>query len=289
MSSNLRFGFILLLMGAVVVSMSTFIVHERELAIKFKLGEIVESDYKPGIYFQIPIINNVIKFDSRILTMDTPAERFLTVEKKNVIVDSFAKWQITDPKLFYTATAGDERQAIARMASIINNELKGKIASKTLHQVISGERAAIMEEVTRKAGVKIKDLGITLIDVRIKRVELPENVSNNVYRRMATERQTVAREFRSRGEEKAKQIRANADRQRTEILAEAYRKAEETRGEGDAIAAKTYADAYNQDSEFYSFTRSLKAYEKSFGRGQDIILLSPDSDFFKYFKNAKAQ
>ncbi len=289
MSSNLRFGFILLLMGAVVVSMSTFIVHERELAIKFKLGEIVESDYKPGIYFQIPIINNVIKFDSRILTMDTPAERFLTVEKKNVIVDSFAKWQITDPKLFYTATAGDERQAIARMASIINNELKGKIASKTLHQVISGERAAIMEEVTRKAGVKIKDLGITLVDVRIKRVELPENVSNNVYRRMATERQTVAREFRSRGEEKAKQIRANADRQRTEILAEAYRKAEETRGEGDATAAKTYADSYNQDSEFYSFTRSLKAYEKSFGRGQDIILLSPDSDFFKYFKNAKAQ
>lgn len=289
MSSNIKFGFILLLMGAVVVSMSTFVVHERELAIKFKLGEIVKSDYKPGIYFQIPIINNVIKFDSRILTMDTPSERFLTVEKKNVIVDSFAKWQITDPKLFYTATAGDERQAIARMASIINNELKGKIASQTLHQVISGERAAIMEEVTSKAGVKIKDLGITLVDVRIKRVELPENVSNNVYRRMATERQTVAREFRSRGEEKAKQIRANADRQRTEILAEAYRKAEETRGEGDAIAAKTYADSYNQDSEFYSFTRSLKAYEKSFGRGQDIILLSPDSDFFKYFKNAKAQ
>ncbi len=289
MSSNIKFGFILLLMGAVVVSMSTFVVHERELAIKFKLGEIVKSDYAPGIYFQIPIINNVIKFDSRILTMDTPSERFLTVEKKNVIVDSFAKWQITDPKLFYTATAGDERQAIARMASIINNELKGKIASQTLHQVISGERAAIMEEVTSKAGVKIKDLGITLIDVRIKRVELPENVSNNVYRRMATERQTVAREFRSRGEEKAKQIRANADRQRTEILAEAYRKAEETKGEGDAIAAKTYADSYNQDSEFYSFTRSLKAYEKSFGRGQDIILLSPDSDFFKYFKNAKAQ
>ena len=289
MSSNIKFGFILLLMGAVVVSMSTFVVHERELAIKFKLGEIVKSDYAPGIYFQIPIINNVIKFDSRILTMDTPSERFLTVEKKNVIVDSFAKWKITDPKLFYTATAGDERQAIARMASIINNELKGKIASQTLHQVISGERAAIMEEVTSKAGVKIKDLGITLIDVRIKRVELPENVSNNVYRRMATERQTVAREFRSRGEEKAKQIRANADRQRTEILAEAYRKAEETRGEGDAIAAKTYADAYNQDSEFYSFTRSLKAYEKSFGRGQDIILISPDSDFFKYFKNAKAQ
>jgi membrane protease subunit HflC len=221
--------------------------------------------------------------------MDTPSERFLTVEKKNVIVNSFAKWQITDPKTFYTATAGDERQAIARMASIINNELKGQIASRTLHEVISGERAAIMETVTGNAGEKIKDLGITLIDVRIKKVELPENVSINVYRRMATERQTVAREFRSRGEEKAKQIRANADRQREEILAEAYRKAEETRGQGDAIAAKTYADSYNQDPEFYSFTRSLKAYEASFGRGQDIILLSPDSDFFKFFKDSKAQ
>lgn len=289
MSSNIRFGFILLLMVAVVVAMSTFIVHERELAIKFKLGEVVESDYAPGIYFQIPFINNVIKFDSRILTMDTPSERFLTVEKKNVIVNSFAKWQITDPKTFYTATAGDERQAIARMASIINNELKGQIASRTLHEVISGERAAIMETVTGNAGEKIKDLGITLIDVRIKKVELPENVSINVYRRMATERQTVAREFRSRGEEKAKQIRANADRQREEILAEAYRKAEETRGQGDATAAKTYADSYNQDPEFYSFTRSLKAYEASFGRGQDIILLSPESDFFKYFKDSKAQ
>jgi membrane protease subunit HflC len=289
MSSNIRFGFILLLMGAVVVAMSTFIVHERELAIKFKLGEIVKSNYAPGLYFQIPIINNVIKFDSRILTMDAPSERFLTVEKKNVIVDSFAKWRISDPKTFYTATAGDERQAIARMASIINNELKGQIASKTLHEVISGERAAIMEQVTTKAGLKINDLGVELIDVRIKKVELPENVSVNVYRRMATERQTVAREFRSRGEEKAKQIRANADRQRTEILAEAYRKAEQTRGEGDATAAKTYADSYNQDPDFYSFTRSLKAYETSFGRGQDIILLSPDSDFFKFFKDPKAK
>ena len=289
MSGNLRFGFILLMLGAVGVAMSTFIVHERELAIKFKLGEIVESNYAPGLYFQIPIINNVLKFDSRILTMDTPSERFLTVEKKNVIVNSFAKWKISDPKTFYTATAGDERQAIARMASIINNELKGQIASKTLNEVISGERAAIMQEVTDNAGLKINDLGIELIDVRIKKVELPENVSINVYRRMATERQTVAREFRSRGEEQAKQIRANADRQREEILAEAYRKSEQTRGEGDATAAKTYADAYNQDKDFYSFTRSLKAYETSFGRGQDIILLSPDSDFFKFFKDSKSR
>ncbi len=289
MTNNARFGFILLAVVAAVIYMSTFIVHERELAIKFRLGEIVESNYSPGIYLQIPFINKVLKFDSRVLTMDTPSERFLTAEKKNVIVNSFAKWRIVDPKTFYTSTSGDQRQAIARMASIINNELKGKIASKNLHEVISGERATIMQEVTDKAGVKIQDLGIELIDVRIKKVELPENVSHNVYQRMATERQTVAREFRSRGEEQAKQIRANADRQREEILAEAYRKAEQIRGEGDATAAKTYADSYNQDRDFYSFTRSLRAYESSFGNNQDIILLSPDSDFFKFFKDSKGK
>lgn len=288
MNSGIRFGAVVLAIAAVVISMMTFIVHERELAIKFKLGEIVESDYEPGIYFQIPIINNVRKFDSRILTMDTPSERFLTAEKKNVIVNSFVKWKIVDPKVFYTATAGDERQAIARMASIINNELKGQIASKTMREVISGERATIMQQVTDNAGIKIRDFGIELIDVRVKKVELPEEVSNNVYRRMATERQTVAREFRSRGEEKAKQIRANADRQREEILAEAYRKSEQIRGEGDAQAAKTYADSFNQDKEFYSFYRSLKAYESSFGNSGDMIILSPDSDFFKFFKDSSS-
>lgn len=287
MNSGIRFGFVVLVIAAVVVSMSTFIVHERELAIKFKLGEIVESDYEPGIYFQIPIINNVRKFDSRILTMDTPSERFLTAEKKNVIVNSFVKWKISDPKTFYTATAGDERQAIARMASIINNELKGQIASKTMREVISGERATIMQQVTDNAGIKVQDLGVELIDVRVKKVELPEEVSNTVYRRMATERQTVAREFRSRGEEKAKQIRANADRQREEILAEAYRKSEQIRGEGDAESAKTYADSFNQDKDFYSFYRSLKAYETSFGNSGDMIVLSPESDFFKFFKDSK--
>ena len=289
MNSSLRFGFVVLAIVAVVISLSTFIVHERELAIKFKLGEIVESDYEPGLYFQIPIINNIKKFDSRILTMDTPSERFLTAEKKNVIVNSFVKWRISDPKTFYTATAGDERQAIARMASIINNELKGQIASKTMREVISGERATIMQQVTDNAGLKINDFGIELIDVRVKKVELPEEVSNNVYRRMATERQTVAREFRSRGEEKAKQIRANADRQREEILAEAYRKSEEIRGEGDALAAKTYADSFNQDKDFYSFYRSLKAYENSLGQNGDMIILSPDSDFFKFFKDSKSE
>lgn len=287
--SNIRFGFVVMILIGVVVWMSAFIVHEKELAIKFKLGEIVESDFKPGLYFQIPIINNIRKFDSRILTLDTPSERFLTSEKKNVIVNSFVKWRISDAKTYYTSTGGDERRAIARMASIINDELKGQIGTKTMREVISGERATIMQVVTDNAGLKIRDLGIELIDVRVKKVELPENVSNNVYRRMATERQTVAKTFRSRGEEEAKKIRANADRQREEILAEAYRESEEIRGQGDAFAARTYADSYNQDRDFYSFYRSLKAYENAFGQGQDLIVLSPDSDFFKFFKDPKSK
>lgn len=287
--NNIKFGFVFLAIVIGIISMSTFVVHEREVAIKFKLGEIVESDYPPGIYFQIPIINNVIKFDSRILTLDTPSDRFLTSEKKNVIVNSFVKWRISDPKVFYTSTQGDERRAISRMSTIINDELKGQIGSKSMREVISGERASIMQVVTDNAGVKIRALGIELIDVRVKKVELPENVSADVYRRMATERQTVAKAFRSRGEEEAKKIRANADRQREEVLAEAYRKSEQTRGEGDAIAAKTYADSYNQDKEFYSFYRSLNAYENSFGGNQNLIVLSPDSHYFKYFKNSKIQ
>jgi membrane protease subunit HflC len=284
--SNIKFIFVLLGLVIAVIWSSTFIVHERELAIKFKLGEIVESNYAPGFYWQIPLINNIIKFDSRILTLDTPSERFLTSEKKNVIVNSFVKWRIVDPKIFYTSTQGDERRATARMSTIINDELKGQIGSKTMKEVISGERAVIMQVVTDNAGVKIKDLGIDLIDVRVKKVELPDNVSNDVYRRMSTERQTVAKAFRARGDEAAKQIIANADRQREEILAEAYRKSEQTRGEGDALAAKTYADSFNQDKEFYSFYRSMNAYENSFGNNQDIIVLSPDSDFFKFFKDS---
>lgn len=285
--NNIKFGFIVLLLLVGVVSMSTFIVHEQEVAIKFKLGEITQTYQEPGLYFQIPIINNIVKFDSRVLTMDTPTERFLTSEKKNVIVDSFVKWRISDAKTFYTSTQGDERTAIARMASIVNDELKGQIAAKTIQEVISGERASIMQVVTDAAGLKIRDLGIELIDVRVKKADLPENVTVNVYQRMATERQTVAKSFRSRGEEQAKQIRANANRQREETLAEAYRISEEIRGEGDATAAKIYGDSYNQDKEFYSFYRSLNAYETSFGDGKDIMVLSPDSEFFKYFKQSK--
>lgn len=266
--------------------MSTYIVHERELAIKFKLGEIVTTINDPGLYFKIPLIHNVRKFDSRILTMDTPAERFLTSEKKNVIIDSFVKFRISDPRQYYTSTQGDERIAIARLSQIINDELKGQVSSQTIQQVISGERSVIMKKVTENAGPKTGALGIELVDVRIKRVDLPSDVSNSVFRRMIKERETVAKGFRSRGEEQAKEIRANADRQRQEILAEAFREAEETRGNGDAESARIYSDAYNQDKEFYAFYRSLDAYKNSFGNGDDILVISPDSEFFRYFNSS---
>jgi len=280
---NIKMVAILFAVISTIVSMSAFIVHERELAIKFKLGEIVTSIDEPGLYFKIPLIHNVRKFDSRVLTMDTPAERFLTSEKKNVIVDSFVKFRISDARQYYTSTQGDERIAISRLSQIINDELKGQVSSQTIKEVISGERSIIINKVMNNAGPKTRALGIELIDVRIKRVDLPDNVSDSVYRRMAKERETVAKGFRSRGEEKAKEIRANADRQRQEILAEAYRVAEETRGEGDADSAGIYANAYNQDKEFYAFYRSLDAYKNSFGSGNDIMVLSPDSEFFRYF------
>ncbi|MCP4075619.1 MAG: protease modulator HflC [Gammaproteobacteria bacterium] len=284
--SNIKFGMVIAIFLGVIVWMSTYVVHERELAIKFKLGEIVETVDQPGLNWKIPLINNIRKFDSRILTLDTPSERFLTSEKKNVIVDSFVKWRISNPRDYYTSTQGDERIAVSRIVSILNDEMKGQFGSKTIHEVISGERSAIMQAVNENAGKKTLDMGIKLVDVRIKKVELPANVSNSVFLRMIKERATVAKAFRSAGEEKAKGIRANADRQRTEILAEAYRKSEEIRGNGDATAAKTYADAYGADKEFYSFTRSLTAYKGSFKNSADILVLNPESEFFKFFKGS---
>jgi len=284
--SNIKFGMVIAIFLGVIVWMSTYVVHERELAIKFKLGEIVETVDQPGLNWKIPLINNIRKFDSRILTLDTPSERFLTSEKKNVIVDSFVKWRISNPRDYYTSTQGDERIAVSRIVSILNDEMKGQFGSKTIHEVISGERSAIMQAVNENAGKKTLDMGIKLVDVRIKKVELPANVSNSVFLRMIKERATVAKAFRSAGEEKAKGIRANADRQRTEILAEAYRKSEEIRGDGDATAAKTYADAYGADKDFYSFTRSLTAYKGSFKNSADILVLNPESEFFKFFKGS---
>ena len=287
--SKLNFGLAIAVFIGLIVWVSTYVVNETELAIKFKLGEIVEVTREPGLHVKIPLINNIRKFDKRILTLDTPAEPYLTSEKKNVIVDSFVKWRIIEPRLYYTSTQGDERKAVTRMVSIINDEMKSQFGSKTIRQVISGERAEIMQVVKDNADKKTRDLGIELVDVRIKKVELPSDISDSVFQRMIKERATVAKSFRSSGEEIAKGIRANAERQRTEILAEAYRKSEEIRGDGDANAASIYAEAFGKDKDFYSFYRSMNAYKNSFGNSSDVLVVEPKSEFFRYFNNANGK
>ena len=263
--------------------LSVFIVDERELAIRFRLGEIMQSDYEPGLHFITPIINNVRKFDKRILTLDTKPERFLTGEKKNVLVDFFVKWRIKDPETFYTAFAGDERQAALRLLQIIKNALQLEFDKRTIKQVVSGERAQMMEDLTINGNKQVEQFGIRIIDVRIKQIELPDDVRSAVYDRMRAERERVAREHRAEGEETAKGIRAVADRERVVLLAEARRDAETTRGEGDAQATEIYADAYGQDAEFYAFYRSMNAYRNTFNNKEDVLVLEPDSEFFRYF------
>jgi membrane protease subunit HflC len=265
------------------ITFCLFTVYETETAIRFRLGEIVASDYDPGLHVKWPFINNIRKFDARVQTLDTEPERFLTAEKKNVIVDSFVKWRIADVRRYYTAVAGDRLRANLRLDQIIKDGLRSEFSKRTLQDVVSGDRAQIMEILSTAAAEEADKLGIEALDVRIKRIDLPAEVSDSVFRRMRAERERVAREFRSRGAESAERIRADADRQSTVILAEAYRDAERTRGEGDAKAAAVYANAYNKNADFYGFYRSLAAYEDAFKRRQDMMLLEPDSDFFKYF------
>ena len=265
---------------------SIFTVDERELAIKFRLGEIVKADYEPGIYFQMPFINNVRKFEKRILTMDARPANYLTKEKKNVNVDFFVKWRISDVSTYYKAMAGNERTAAERIYTTINDGLRGEFSSRNIQEVISGERRIIMTDMTKQANDQLGRFGIEVVDVRVKRIDFTATISESVYRRMEAERTRVAKDLRSRGAEAAEIIRASADRQRTVLLAEAYKQAQETRGEGDAKAAEIYAKAYNQNPEFYSFYRSLDAYRKSFGTAGDVLVIEPDSDFFNYFKDA---
>ncbi|GAB4353720.1 MAG: protease modulator HflC [Gammaproteobacteria bacterium] len=262
---------------------ATFIVDERERAIMFRLGEIVRTDFNPGLHFKVPILNQIRKFDGRIQTLDVQPERFLTVEKKNVIVDSFVKWRIDDVGRFYTAVSGDTLQAGLRLEQIIKDGLRSEFSKRTINEVVSGERAQIMKILSDNASRVAQSIGIEVIDVRVKRIDLPPEVSNSVYRRMEAERSRVARDFRSRGEEAAERIRADADRQRTVILAEAYRDAQTLRGEGDAKAADIYAQAYGKNKEFYSFYRSLNSYRNVFDQQGDVLVLEPDSDFFRYF------
>lgn len=274
---------------AILGYMSVFTVDEREQALLLFLGEIRRADYEPGLHFKIPGVNRVRKFETRLLNIDSEPERFLTIEKKDVIVDSFVRWRITDVARYFRATGGDERRAGILLFQKINAGLREEFGRRTVQQVVSGERGALMNAVTKSANDQVRELGMSIVDVRVKRIDLPAEVSASVYSRMRAERERVARDFRSRGAEAAERITANADRDRTVLLAEAYRDAEVLRGEGDAIAAKTYADAYGADASFYDLYRSLLAYRSSFSGKDDVLMFAPDSEFFKYFKDPLGQ
>jgi membrane protease subunit HflC len=282
-----RIIIILAVLGAILLSSSLYTVNETQVAIKLRLGEIVSVESKPGLKFKTPFVNNVVSFDKRIQTLDSAAESFLTVEKKNVVVDSYVKWRIVDTEKFYISTGGAMSAANLRLAQNNQDALRGEFSKRTIIEVVSDEREAIMANVKAKLETIAEDeYGIEVIDVRIKRIELSQEVRNSVYSRMETERKGLANKYRSEGAEEAEKIQAFADKERTIILADAYRDSEKIRGEGDAISASNYAEAYNQDVDFYSFYRSLESYKKSFSDQGDILVLNPDSEFFRYFNPA---
>ncbi len=267
-----------------VASTSLFTVNETQTAIRFQLGEIVSANYAPGLHWKWPLINNIRKFDRRLQALDNEPERFLTAEKKNVIVDSFAMWRIEDVRRFYTAVGGDPAQANVRLDQIIKDGLRSEFSKRSIQEVVSGDRDQIMETLSRLLKEQAAQLGIAAVDVRIKRIDLPPDVSNSVFSRMKAERLRVAKDFRSRGAEAAERIRADADRQATVLLAEAYRDAERERGEGDAQATTIYAQTYSKEPDFFRFYRSLTAYEQSFNSKDDILVLQPEGNhFFRYF------
>lgn len=290
MANGKVLAFVLALVIALFVGVSSmFQVAAWEKAVLFRLGEIVRTDIQPGLHFKVPFINNVRKFDGRILTLDVDPERFLTVEKKNVIVDSFVMWRIADVRRFYTAVMGDERNARQRLEQIVKDGMRGLFSKRTVTEVVSGERSTIMKELVDDASAQAEEIGIQIVDIRVKRVDLPAEVSNSVFRRMQAERARVAKEFRSEGAEEAEKIRADADRQRQVLIAEAYSEAEQIRGQGDATAADVYARAYGADEDFYAFFRSLQAYRHSFDDGNDMMLLEPGGEFFEYFSGSKGK
>jgi modulator of FtsH protease HflC len=269
----------------VLVSGSFFTVDQRERVLLFQLGEIKGADFKPGLHFKLPFFQRVLRFDRRILTLDNQTENFLTIEKKNVEVDFFVKWRITDTTNYYRATGGQELVAMDRLAAIVNPGLRAQFGSRTIRQVVSGERNEILDAVRNIAADRVDELGIEIVDVRVKRVDLPKDVSESVYQRMRAERTRVASDLRARGAEEAERIRADADREAQITLANAYRESEKLRGEGDAKASEVYAKAYGQDPEFYKFYRSLNIYRDSFGTRDNILVLEPDGELFKYFKS----
>ncbi len=280
---------VLLAIAAIIVSMSLFTVDERETAINLQLGEVVRADYGPGLHFKLPLVQEVLKFDKRIQNLDSDPELYLTLEKKNVKVDSFVKWRIKDVVRYYTSTGGSPGRASNRLSAVIQKSLKDEFGKRTIQQAVSGERQEIMDKLRSSAKNQADELGIEIIDVRIKRIDLPEEVSASVYARMSSEREQVAKKFRSEGEEQGKKIRAQAAREREVMLAEAQRDAQKIKGDGDGRATEIYAIAFSQDQEFYSLYRSLSAYRNTFNKPSDVLLLEPNTQFFKYFKSSTAE
>ena len=275
-----------LLVLALVTAMSLYTVDQRKAAIKFQLGEVVAVQTEPGLYFLVPVLQNVRLYDTRIQTLDArDAERFLTSENKNVKVDSFVKWRIVDVRQFFVSVRGDSVAAEARISQTVNDALRAEFAKRTVHDVVSGEREMIMSTVADKVDKDLKNIGVEVVDVRLKRVDLVDEISTDVYRRMESERKRVASELRATGQAEGEKIRADADRQRQVTVAEAYRDAQRIKGEGDAQASRIYAEAFQKNPEFYSFYRSMEAYRQGMRTKGDVMVLDPNSEFFKYFKS----
>ena len=274
----------------VLLTQSIFVVKETERAVKLRFGEIVEYDVEPGLHFKVPVVNSVRKFDARILTLDAAPQSYLTSEKKALTVDSFVKWRVSDVAKYYTTSGGDEERLRRLLIQRVDAGLRNEFGSRTVKEVVSGQRDELMDKLSNQLTLIAKDeLGVEVIDLRVKKIDLPPEVSESVFNRMRTERERLAKELRAQGNEVAEKIRATADKDKTIILADAYREAEEIKGNGDAIATATYANAYSKDPEFYDFTRSLKAYQSTFESKSDILLINPDSDFFKYLDDSKAK
>ncbi len=280
---NLLVGGIIVL---VLLSMSAFVVDQRQMAIVFQLGEVMRVETTPGLKFKLPLVQNVRFFDSRILTLDTvDPERFITAEKKNVLVDSFVKWRIVDVKQYYVSVGGDETRAQTRLLQTVNSSMREEFGKLTIHDVVSGKRDELMRVVQEKTDADARRIGVEVLDVRLKRVDFPVEISDSVYRRMEAERKRVANELRATGNAESEKIRADADKQRQVILANAYRDAQKIKGEGDAKATALYAGAFGRNSEFFAFYRSLEAYKQTFRDKNDVMVLDPSSSFFKYLKS----
>ncbi|HVS22240.1 MAG TPA: protease modulator HflC [Gammaproteobacteria bacterium] len=284
MSTRVSLLLIVTVLAAILLRMSVFAVDEREHVVKFQFQKIVKSDYEPGLHFKIPFVNDIARYPNRILTYERAEEKFLTGEKKNLIVEYFVTWRIVDPAQYYRSVGGDKDAAIERLSAIVKEGIKAAISQRTVQEVVSAERAELMADMLTQVRARSPELGIQVVDVRVKRIDLSDEVSDSVYERMKQERKRVATQLRAEGDEQYVRIKADTDRQRTVMLSEAYRDAERMRGVGDARAAEIYAAAYSKDRDFYAFYRSLQAYRHSIGRDQDVLVLRPDSEFFQFLQ-----